>query len=92
VTVFSSCVVWPLVRCVIMNERDCEYVTCCAPVGLTFLVLGLREREIKLFCKRIFPRNMLESRVSLGNEVWETLLPLNREYATFYLLSLTDPH
>jgi len=76
VTVFSSCVVWPLVvRGVIMNERD--HVTCCAPVGLTFLVLGLRECEIKLPCKFIFPQNMLESRMLRGSVVWEPLLPLN---------------
>ena len=77
-TVFSFCVVWPLVlRGVIMNERD--YVTCCAPVGLTFLVLGLRECEIKLSCKFIFPRNMLDYRMLRGSVVWEPQLSLNRD-------------
>lgn len=69
--------VWPLERGVIMNESD--YVTCCAHVGLTFLVLGLRECEIKLSCKFIFPQNMIEPRMLQGSVVWEPLLPLNRD-------------
>jgi len=70
--------VWALVvRGVIMNERD--YVTCCAPVGLTFLVLDLGECEINFSCKFIFPRNMLDYRMLRRSVMWEPQLPLNSD-------------
>jgi hypothetical protein len=84
---FSSCVVGLLeVHGVIMNERD--FVTYCAPVGLTVDMLGLRECEMKLFIMFIFPRNMLESRVFRESVVWETLLVMNRDRRHFLCITL----
>jgi hypothetical protein len=63
-----------------------------APDDPQAYLVGLRECEIKLPSKFIFPRNMLDYRMLRGSVVWEPQLPLNRDLATFYLLSLTDSH
>jgi hypothetical protein len=75
-TMFSSCVVWLHVHGVIMNERN--YVTCCAPVELTFLVLGTkRVRNLKLSSKFTFPPEHARVSHVTGSVVWEQLLHQN---------------
>jgi hypothetical protein len=75
---------------VIMNERNC--VTYYVPVGLTVLMVGLRDSEVNLSIKFIFPRNMLESSVFRGSVVWEPLLLLNRDRLRFHCITLTFLH